>query len=69
MPSTSDKMARTMAGAAHDPAFAKKMGIPVSVAKEFNQADKGTARLSRAMREAPARGKTRRNYSKGGKVC
>lgn len=30
-----------MAAAAHNPAFAKKVGIPVSVAKEFNQADKG----------------------------
>jgi hypothetical protein len=28
-----------MAGAAHDPKFAKKLGIPVSVAKEFNRAD------------------------------
>lgn len=31
-----------MAAAAHNPSFAKKMGIPQSVAKEFNQADKGT---------------------------
>mgnify|MGYP003326665855 CR=1 FL=1 len=30
-----------MAAAAHNPAFAKKVGIPVDVAKEFNQADKG----------------------------
>ena len=30
-----------MAAAAHNPAFAKKVGIPMSVAKEFNQADKG----------------------------
>ena len=30
-----------MAAAAHNPAFAKKAGIPVSVAKEFNAADKG----------------------------
>lgn len=30
-----------MAAAAHSPAFAKKVGIPVSVAQEFNQADKG----------------------------
>jgi hypothetical protein len=41
MPSTSKKQARLMAAAAHNPAFAKKVGIPVSVAKEFNQADKG----------------------------
>jgi hypothetical protein len=30
-----------MAAAAHNPAFAKKVGIPTSVAKEFNQADRG----------------------------
>ena len=45
MPSTSAKQARTMAGAAHDPKFAKKVGIPQSVAKEFNQADKRTGIL------------------------
>jgi hypothetical protein len=30
-----------MAAAAHNPAFAKKVGVPSKVAKEFNQADKG----------------------------
>lgn len=30
-----------MAAAAHDPAFAAKMGIKMKVAKEFNMADKG----------------------------
>jgi hypothetical protein len=39
MPSTSDKQARFMQIAAHNPEFAKKAGIPQSVAKEFNQAD------------------------------
>ena len=47
MPSKTPKMARTMAGAAHDPKFAKKMGIPQGVAREFNQADKGTGILKR----------------------
>ena len=41
MPSTSKKQRNFMAAAAHNPNFAKKAGIPVSVAKEFNQADKG----------------------------
>lgn len=41
MPSKTAKQARTMAAAAHNPAFAKKVGIPVDVAKEFNKADKG----------------------------
>lgn len=30
-----------MAAVAHNPAFAKKVGIPQSVGKEFNKADKG----------------------------
>ena len=30
-----------MAAVAHNPAFAKKVGIPQSVGKDFNQADKG----------------------------
>lgn len=42
MPSVSAKQARTMAAAAHDPKFAKKVGIPPKVAKDFNRADKGT---------------------------
>ena len=33
-----------MAAAAHDPAFAKKVGIPQSVAREFNRADQAVAR-------------------------
>ncbi len=45
MPSTSPKQARTMAAAAHDPKFAKKVGIPQGVAKDFNQADAKTGIL------------------------
>jgi hypothetical protein len=45
MSSKSPKQARTMAAAAHDPAFAKKVGIPPGVAKEFNQADAKTGIL------------------------
>jgi hypothetical protein len=45
MPSKSAKQARLMAAASHNPAFAKKVGIPVKVAKEFNQADKGSKLL------------------------
>jgi len=43
-----------MAAAAHDPAFAKRMGIPQGVAKEFNQADKGK-RLAEAMKRMPSK--------------
>jgi hypothetical protein len=49
--SVSHKQARTMAAAAHDPAFAKKVGIKQSVAKEFNKADTGTKQLSQAMKK------------------
>lgn len=48
MPSTSRKQARTMAAAAHNPAFAKKVGIPQKVAKEFNQADQRKATVKAA---------------------
>jgi hypothetical protein len=41
MPSTSEKQAHLMAAVAHNPAFAKKVGIPQSVGKDFNTADKG----------------------------
>ena len=41
MPSVSKKQAHLMAAVAHNPAFAKKVGIPQSVGKDFNQADKG----------------------------
>lgn len=50
-----------MAAAAHDPAFARRVGVPVSVAKEFNRADTGTKRLSEAMRAG------RRHQSGGNK--
>lgn len=49
MPSKSPAQARMMAGAAHDPAFAKKVGVPQSLAREFNQADKGGKMLHQAM--------------------
>lgn len=41
MPSTSKKQHNFMAAVAHSPAFAKKVGVPQSVGKEFNKADKG----------------------------
>lgn len=51
MPSKSKKQARTMAAAAHNPRFARKLGIPSKVAREFNQADKGSSLLSAAMKK------------------
>jgi hypothetical protein len=40
MPSTSKKQHNFMAAVANNPSFAKKAGVPQSVGKEFNQADK-----------------------------
>ena len=50
MPSVSEKQARFMAGVAHSPEFAAKVGVPQSVGKDFNEADTGTGLLSRAMK-------------------
>jgi hypothetical protein len=50
MPSASQKQARMMAAAAHDPKFAAKVGVPVKVAKEFNKADSRKGLLSKAMK-------------------
>jgi len=41
MPSTSKKQHNFMAAVAHSPAFAKKVGVPQSVGKDFSTADKG----------------------------
>ena len=41
MPSVSKKQHNFMAAVAHNPAFAKKAGVPQSVGKEFTTADKG----------------------------
>jgi hypothetical protein len=48
-----------MAAAAHSPEFAKKVGIPVKVAKEFNKADTG---------HKFEKGGEMKEYSKGGKA-
>jgi hypothetical protein len=47
VPSKSAKQARLMAAVAHNKAFAKKVGVPQSVGKDFNQADKGTGILKK----------------------
>jgi hypothetical protein len=41
MPAVSEKQKHLMDAAAHNPAFAKKVGIPSKVAKEFSSASKG----------------------------
>lgn len=51
MPSTSAKQHRFMQAAAHNSEFARKAGIPQSVAKEFAAADKGR-KFARVKRKA-----------------
>jgi hypothetical protein len=41
MPSTSKKQHNFMEAIAHSPSFAKKVGVPQSVGKDFSTADKG----------------------------
>lgn len=50
MPSTSEKQRRLMAAAAHDAAFAKKVKVPTSVAKEFFAADQKKGGLRKALK-------------------
>ena len=41
MPSSSKKQHNFMEAIAHSPSFAKKVGVPQSVGKDFSNADKG----------------------------
>ena len=55
MPATSAKQKRFMDAAAHNPAFAKKAGVPVKVAKEYSEASKGqTFKQGGEMKESKA---------------
>lgn len=51
MPSVSPKQARMMAAAAHNPTFAKKVGVSTKVAKEFNKADVKTGILKKSKKK------------------
>jgi hypothetical protein len=44
MPSKSPAQKRLMQAAAHNPKFARKVGVPVGVAQEFTAADQRKAR-------------------------
>lgn len=61
MPSVSRKQAKTMQAAAHNPKFAKKLGIPSAVAKEYNKKDRRRARRSGTFADVLL-GKYRRAY-------
>jgi hypothetical protein len=41
MPAVTKKQKKLMDAAAHNPAFAKKVGIPMSVAKDYSESSKG----------------------------
>ena len=62
MPSTSEKQRKFMAAVAHSPSFAKKVGVPMSVGKEFNQADK-TRKLSRGGEMAESKAMMKKEVS------
>ena len=76
MPSTSKKQHNFMAAIAHNPAFAKKVGVPQSVGKDFNEADKGkkfgSGGVSRADIQKVNRAKTDHGkmalFKEGGKI-
>ena len=60
MPSTTPEQARFMAACAHGADYASCP--PSKVSTEFNQADKGTAMLSRAMRERSAERRVHKQF-------
>lgn len=47
MPSKSKAQAKLMRAVAHSPSFAKKVGIPVSVGKDFAEADKKVGKYAK----------------------
>ena len=49
MPSVSAKQERFMQAVAHNKAFAKKVGVPQSVGREFTKKEGGTVKESKAM--------------------
>ena len=49
MPAKSKKQERFMQAVAHNPAFAKKAGVPQSVGKEFTKSGGGEMKESKAM--------------------
>lgn len=55
MPAKSEAQKRLMDAAAHNPEFAKKVGIPSKVAKDFSKASVGLKFKSGGATEKPAR--------------
>jgi len=68
MPSVSKKQHNLMAAVAHNQKFAKKVGIPQSVGKEFNKADKGKQfKRGGEMAESKKMKMTAKMFEKSGK--
>lgn len=64
MPSKTPRQARFMAAIAHDPDFAKRVGVPQKVGREFNEADAGTGVIRPKRARAPGfRGRKSRHYT------
>lgn len=61
MPPVSKKQKRLMDAAAHNPAFAKKVGIPMSVAEDYSESGKG-----KKFRKGGEAMKNCGTYAKGG---
>ncbi len=76
MPATSLKQKKFMDAVAHNPAFAKKVGVPKSVGKDFSEASKGMkfgkGTKSRADAQAVNKPKTNQGkselFNKGGEM-
>jgi len=64
MPAVSKKQKRLMDAAAHNPGFAKKVGIPMSVAKDYSESSKGL-KFRKGGGEMKNCG-TKKGYAKGG---
>ena len=69
MPAKSEAQKRLMDAAAHNPAFAKKVGIPTKVAKDFSEASIGMKFKKDGAESKPARQSTTKpQFSKGGET-
>lgn len=71
MPAKSEAQKRLMDAAAHNPAFAKKVGIPSKVAKDFSEASIGMkfkkdSAEPKAQRQSTIKPSEKSQFSKGG---
>jgi hypothetical protein len=69
MPAKSEAQKRLMDAAAHSPAFAKKVGVPSKVAKDFSEASIGMKFKKDSAEAKPARQSSNKTQlSKGGET-